>query len=279
VSVTPIAFGSITVRDGEADQTTGTVTVSCSGGSASAPLMACLNLGAGSGGAGSGNSPRYMRRNDNLPLEYSLRRGGYGGTTWNNESFSRQLDVNGAATFTETIFAEVTSSGVSVNGGTYSSLFSGADAAFSYGETSCLATGASPTFDVSATVTPSCSIAVSPMAFGSISSLANAVDQTAALDVTCTNMTSYSIKLGLGLGAGVTDPAGRKMTLNAHTITYGLYQNAARTAPWGNAASDDLDSTGTGSTQSYIVYGRILGSQPTPPSGTYTDTIVVLVEY
>lgn len=277
-SVTAVAFGSITVRDAGADQTTGTVTFDCTGGTPSASANVCLNLGAGSGGAAGGNSPRYMRRSDNLPLDYTLRRSGYGGTTWNNESFTQALNASGAANFTATIYAEVTSSGAAVNGGSYSSTFSGSDAAFSYGEGSCGTSGVSPNFTVSGTVTPSCTISASPMSFGSMESLATAVDQTATITASCTNGTSYSVKLGLGTGSGVTDPEARKMTFNTNTISYGLYQNNARTTPWGNTASNDFDSTGTGSNQSLTVYGRI-GSQATPPTGTYTDTVVVTIEY
>ena len=277
-SVTVIAFGSITVRDGIADRTTGTVTFNCSGGTPNGSVNACLNLGAGSGGAASGNSPRYMRRSDNLPLDYTLRRTGYAGTTWNNESFTLTLDKNGAANVPATIYGEVTSTGTSINGGSYSSSFSGSNAAFSYGPSSCANAGTSASFTVSATVTPSCTLSITPLAFGLVQNLTTAVDQNATINVTCSNATSYSIKLGLGNGAGVTDPASRKMTLNSNTLTYGLYQNNARTTPWGDQASNVANSTGTGSSQVFTVYGRI-ASQATPATGSYTDTVVVTVEY
>ena len=188
------------------------------------------------------------------------------------------LDRNGAANVPETIYGEVTSIGTSINGGSYSSSFFGSNAAFTYGQSSCSTAGTSANFTVSATVTPSCTISVTPLTFGLVQNLTTAVDQNAAINVTCSNATNYSIKLGLGNGAGVTNPAARKMTLNSNAITYGLYQDNARTTPWGDLASNDADSTGTGSSQAFTVYGRI-GSQATPPTGAYTDTVVVTVEY
>jgi spore coat protein U-like protein len=48
---------------------------------------------------------------------------------------------------------------------------------------------------------------------------------------------------------------------------------------WGSTVGTNTESgTGTGSTQSLTVYGRV-ASQTTPNPGTYSDTIVVTVAY
>ncbi|MCA3574172.1 MAG: spore coat U domain-containing protein [Aestuariivirga sp.] len=281
-SVSGVAFGSITVRDGSNDQTTGTVEYSCSGGTPNAAIAVCLTLGAGTGGAEGGNSPRYMRRGDNTPLSYELRSVSQSGRTWDTVVTGTTLDGNGAANFQDTIFAVVTSTGSDVKGGSYSSTFTGGDATFRYGEVSgqddCTLSGTSPTFNVTATVAPACTIDVAPLSFGSMESLAEAVDAQTTITANCTNATSYSISLGLGNGNGVTGPAARKMTKGGDTITYGLYQNPDRTTVWGDQVSNDFDGAGTGSFQSISVYGRI-PSQNTPPTGTYTDTVVVTITY
>lgn len=282
-SVSSVAFGSITVRDGTADQTTGTVTYACTGGTPSAAISACLALGAGSGGAAGGNSPRYMRRADNTPLSYELKSLSQSGSTWGTVVTGATLDGNGAASFQETIYAQVTPTNDSeVKGGSYSSTFSGSDATFTFGEGSgpgaCTANGTSPSFNVTATITPSCTLDVAPLSFGSMESLAQAVDAQTAITANCTNAISYTITLGPGNGSGVTDPAARKMTKGSDTITYGIYRNSSRTDVWGDGASTDYEGTGNGSAQSIPVYGRI-PVQETPPAGTYNDTVVVTITY
>jgi spore coat protein U-like protein len=53
------------------------------------------------------------------------------------------------------------------------------------------------------------------------------------------------------------------------------YQNPGPTAAWGHQA---LTATGTGAALSIPVYGQI-PIQPSPPSGIYTDTVVVAITY
>ncbi|MFN4142412.1 spore coat U domain-containing protein [Aestuariivirga sp.] len=277
-SVTGVAFGQITVRDGPRDRTTGTVNFSCSGGTPRAAVSACLALGAGSGGAAAGNVPRYMRRGDGASLNYDLRSGGQNGPTWNTVTTNATLNANGAANFSTTIFAEATSTGTAVKGGSYASSFSGADAVFSFGQGNCGTAGASPSFNVTATIAPSCTLDVSPLSFGSITALAGNTDAEATVTANCTSGVSYSISLGLGAGGGVTNPAARKMTKGSESITYGLYQNAARTTVWGDQTATDFDGAGTGASQQITVYGRI-PPQMTPSAGTYSDTVIVTITY
>jgi spore coat protein U-like protein len=69
------------------------------------------------------------------------------------------------------------------------------------------------------------------------------------------------------------------MTNGAATVSYSLYSNAARTTNWGNTVgTDTVAGTGTGSNQSYTVYGSV-PAQTTPAPATYTDTITVTVTY
>jgi spore coat protein U-like protein len=65
----------------------------------------------------------------------------------------------------------------------------------------------------------------------------------------------------------------------SNTTTYSVYRNSGHSQVWGNTTGTDTQSgTGTGSSQSLTVYGRV-PSQTTPPPGIYTDTIVVTVTY
>jgi len=96
--------------------------------------------------------------------------------------------------------------------------------------------------------------------------------------VQCTNSTAYSVALSGG-NSGATDPTQRKMSKASETITYGLYQNSARTQPWGSTSGvNTIGGTGSGSNQALTVYGRVT-AQTTPSPGAYTDSVVVTVTY
>jgi spore coat protein U-like protein len=103
-------------------------------------------------------------------------------------------------------------------------------------------------------------------------------DAITTLSPTCTNGTPYNIGLDGGL-SGATDPTQRKMKKAAEFVLYWLYQNFARSLPWGNTLGmNTLTAIGTGLAQPATVYGRI-APQATPSPGTYNDTIVVTVTY
>jgi len=132
---------------------------------------------------------------------------------------------------------------------------------------------------VQVTITATCLInSASTLSFGTQGVLAANVDQTATIQVTCTNSTPYNIGLDAGTGSGAT-VAARKLTSGGATVSYTLYSNSGRTTVWGNTVgTDTLAGTGNGSAQNYTVYGRI-PAQTTPAPGTYTDTITVTVTY
>jgi spore coat protein U-like protein len=134
-------------------------------------------------------------------------------------------------------------------------------------------------FGVRVTLTASCVInSASNLNFGSQGVLIADIDQTSTIQVQCTNTTPYSIGLDAGQGSGATVGA-RKMTNGSATVTYSLYSDTGRTTVWGNTVNNDtVASTGTGSSQSFTVYGRV-PAQSTPAPGNYTDTVRVTVSY
>lgn len=147
----------------------------------------------------------------------------------------------------------------------------------------------STTLNVSLTLTSGCQFNAAPtdVNFGSATSTSAAValDAVGALNVTCTNGTSYTIGLdggGSNTGAAVTPAAGsrRMQLLNApgNYVAYDLYRDAARTSFWGNiVGTDALDDTGTGSTQSIPVYGRVTNVNAV--SGAYADVVTATITY
>ena len=281
-TVSDINFGEVSVRGAGAPQTIGDVQISCSGGVPGSTANVCLFLGPGSGGAAAGNSPRYIRRLDGESLAYQLRSGSFSGPVWDNVGFQLGLDTSGAGRASAAIYAEVTSQGQDVEGGDYTSTFSGpGQVELTYGEADCLQGSSTPgAFSVTAHIVPSCSLTVGNLDFGRIATtIENPVHSQANISITCSSGAPYSVTLGPGYGPGVTDPRERKMTNGADALSYGLYHDPGNSSSWGWSQNvDDHQGTGTGSTQSLTVYGRINPGQ-TPNVGTYSDSVVVTVIY
>lgn len=141
------------------------------------------------------------------------------------------------------------------------------------------AASSATTMAVSMTISAGCSIAATPMNFGTAQLLSANTDSTATVTPTCTNTTPYAVSLDAGGGAGAT-VAARKMTGPATaTISYALYQDAARTVLWGaTAGTNTLAGTGSGSAQTISVYGRV-AAQASPAPGSYSDVVNVTISY
>jgi spore coat protein U-like protein len=135
------------------------------------------------------------------------------------------------------------------------------------------------TFQTRVTISPTCTIGgATTLDFGSPGLLTANIEQTSTIQVTCTNTTPFNISLDKGVnGASVTSRLMKGS--GTETIQYSLYSNAGHTTNWGNTVdTDTVASTGTGSSQSFTVFGRI-PPQTTPSPDTYTDTITVTVTY
>jgi spore coat protein U-like protein len=151
--------------------------------------------------------------------------------------------------------------------------------------TSCLYTSSNSagtittTFGVSATVINQCLVSATNLAFGNYDPTSN-IDTTSTntLSVTCTLSDSYTIALNGGTTSGGTI-AQRLMTDGSNTINYNIYQNSAHTTLWGDGATGTTEAgTGTGIVQTYTAYG-IVPKQQVIPTGTYTDTITVTLNF
>ncbi len=110
-----------------------------------------------------------------------------------------------------------------------------------------------------------CTLSVTSLSFGTYS--ATLLNGTATGKVTCSG--GWDIPLGPGTGAGATDTV-RKMTgPGGATLSYQVFQDAARTINWGNTTADEVSGTGT---TTVTFYGQIPAGQVVAP-GTYTDTL------
>jgi len=147
------------------------------------------------------------------------------------------------------------------------------------GTTHAAATGS---LSVTATVSGTCTLTTTPVAFGAYDP-ASGTDDTAtgAVTVTCTSGTDYTVSLDAGANETTPDDiTTRRMKANASDyLPYQLYQDAAHNTAWGDTGGAILGSrTGDGSPQAIDVYGVIVKNQYVA-AGSYVDTVVVTVTY
>jgi spore coat protein U-like protein len=283
VSMTAVAFGNVDVLTGAAADTTATLTVSCSGGGASGQRV-CISLGAGSAGDSTsrilngpgGGTARYELYSDaSRTVKWGSWQTGY-------DLAGVQLDVAQNASTNLTVYARFAGSQQTDLAGTYTSTFTG-DPFIQYADRSaspCPTGGltASTSTSASANVVPSCNVSATNVNFGTIALLTSNKDAQGTLSIQCNATLPYAVSLSGG-NAGATDPTQRKMALGGGNVTYGLYQDSARTQPWGdNPGTNTNSGTGNGALQNIAVYARI-APQTTPSPGTYSDTIIATVSY
>ncbi|MFN3944107.1 MAG: spore coat U domain-containing protein [Allosphingosinicella sp.] len=132
------------------------------------------------------------------------------------------------------------------------------------------------TLSVSAVVEPTCSVALNPVAFGSIDP-ATGAKANGNLTVTCTPGTGWSASADGGSGGTA---GARRMTSGAGTLDYALYTSADRSQAWGDGsgATGLFTGTGTGAPQPFPIHGEIPASQAAA-AGNYSDVIAVTVTY
>jgi len=144
---------------------------------------------------------------------------------------------------------------------------------------SSLAGTTTTTFGVSATVINQCIVSATNLAFGNYDPTSS-VDTTSSntLSVTCTLSDPYTIALNGGTTSG-GNISQRKMTTGSNTINYNIYQDSSHTTLWGDGTTGSTEAgTGSGIVQTYTAYG-IVPKQQVIPSGVYTDTITVTLNF
>lgn len=290
-----ISFGSVSVGTVAGATSTGTIYEGCSGGWATlGNLATCNAIGAG---ANSVSQTNRTMTNGAYSISYNL---------YSDSNFAKPYAYPGADTFnipystaaggytTTTTYAKILSA-AAVPPGLYTDTYSTTAQSFIDFDTWNTAnppitcginpnyTGLALNFTVSVTVLASCTVATGNLSFGSVSLLTANVDATAALTVTCTNTTPYTISLGAGTGSGAT-VANRRMTqAGGATVAYRLYQDSAHINIWGAtpppaANADTVSGIGAGAAQTLPVYGRV-PPQTTPRQGAYSDTVLVTLTY
>lgn len=300
-NIDDVVFGSVDVLNAGSPlaEVTATLQVDCTGGllEGNGTVTACLSLDAGSGGWDAGQ--RYLDGPSGT-LAYNLYADaahtqviGADGAPFGDGPLRIEIPITGAllgliigsGSASVPLHARLFGGQDSAAVGGYTSLFgSGSDArmrtAFdASGLVDCASADAvaDPNgFNVNASVVPACEVSADDLHFGSQVGLDTPIDASGELNITCTTAADYSIALGPGLHADT----GRRLRLGSgeHYVTYGLYRDPARSLPWGSGSGLEAAGSGSGTAQTWTVYGRV-PAQPTPPPGLYTDTVVVTVGF
>jgi spore coat protein U-like protein len=131
-----------------------------------------------------------------------------------------------------------------------------------------------------------CSVAATAVNFGTYNPLSGTPDDAAgtvtfSCDLLVGLFMSWTVSLSTG-NSGSYSP--RLLNKGVSTLSYNLYTSAARSSVWGDGTgvtsvvSDQRTLVIGSNTYNYPVYGRIPIGQDAA-AGSYTDTIVVTVNY
>jgi len=136
---------------------------------------------------------------------------------------------------------------------------------------------ASDYFEVYANFANTCYIsAATDMDFNSVVNLATARNQTSTISLRCPNNTAWQV--ALSYGNNPTGTTRRMIGPSSNYVTYHLFQDSARSIPWGNTTATDVSGTGNNATQTLTVYGQV-PAQAVNSAGTYSDTITITLTY
>jgi spore coat protein U-like protein len=290
-----ISFGTLGIGSLAGATSTGSLYEGCSGGWATQGNMTtCNSIGAG---ANSTSQTARTMTNGTYAISYGLYSNAAMTTAYaypGTDTFEIPYTTANGGYTTTTTYAKILSAPSGLAPGTYTDTYSLNSQAWVDFDTWNTKTpqitcgfnasyqGVIPTFTVSVIVPASCSISAGNLSFGAVGPLTAATAATAALSVTCTVTTPYTVSLGPGSGTGATT-SNRFMTGTGGTVSYGLYQDAAHTINWGNtpppaANANTVGGTGTGSAQTLTIYG-LVPVQTTPTVGAYSDTVLVTLTY
>lgn len=291
-STTGLNFGTVDLTPGNRVRVTGTFAITCNGTPGNR-VRVCMNFGSGSGGTTGTGDPRFMLSGGNS-LDFNIFKNGAYSNIWGSWVWpfpptgkGTRLRLNGAGTKSKniTVRGEIYAGQPATPPGLYVSNFAGghtmiAHAYQSVGNCNTISGlgGVQVPFIVQANVLGACTVSATDLDFGTSGVLASNLDATNTISVNCSNLTPYTIGLDGG-STGAVDPTLRKMTIGLSEVTYGIYQDAGRSTPWGESiGTNTISGTGNGSVQTYTGFGRV-PPQTTPASGTYTDTVIVTVTY
>lgn len=145
------------------------------------------------------------------------------------------------------------------------------------------AASAQANLPISVTVASNCTITAIAVGFPNydpIATHAATPDDSTSGSVTITCTKGATTTIGLSLGANFTGTQARMLNGAANYLNYGLFQDAAHTTVWGNAAPNLFTPPAAPSkaARTYTVNAQIPAAQDVP-AGVYSDTVVATVNF
>jgi spore coat protein U-like protein len=132
---------------------------------------------------------------------------------------------------------------------------------------------------VTALVQKNCTINATDLMFPPRGVLNAATTGTSTITVKCTNNNAFSVALNGGAVANNVLARKMKHSTAADTVGYQLYQDGNYATIWGDASGGSpRTGTGTGSNQTFTVYGRV-PAQATPRPGDYKDVVTATITF
>lgn len=131
------------------------------------------------------------------------------------------------------------------------------------------------TFQAQMNILPDCSISATDLVFPNSGLLQANVDASSSITVHCNAGMAYNLEIDGGLHS-LNGPLDRRMegtTAGNNYVSYGLFQDASRSIPWGAQLSgSQFTGMGTGDFFTHTVYGRV-PPQLTPLANSYLDVL------
>lgn len=136
------------------------------------------------------------------------------------------------------------------------------------------------TVNVKLIVSQDCRISAPNVSFGSAALVSQFQSVAQAVLVDCTKNSSYKVSFSTGNG-GSARPWRTMSDGAGHSLQYNLYRPDGTTI-WDDTNPQTSATLGTGGTtptqlQSYVA--KVNGSQVTPPAGSYSDTVSVIISF
>lgn len=132
---------------------------------------------------------------------------------------------------------------------------------------------------VSAEVITGCTVTANPMRFGSLFGVTGAVRTSAAINLRCSPNTVFGVEMDYGLNRQGNNRRMRNPVGNRF-LRYRIFADAAYSQQWDDRPRRQVSgNTGSSGMVTLMAYGEIPSVTNLAAAGTYSDTVVVTVQF